>query len=43
MALNALAWRNDVNDASSAMGKGTTEKIVKVPGRNRTHELCNAI
>jgi len=31
------------NDSCLAMGKGTTEKIFRVLGRNQTHYLYNAV
>ena len=42
MALNAPICVNDENDAYLKMAKGNTEKIFRVPSRNRTHDLCNA-
>ena len=30
------------NDDCLAMGEGTIEKIFRVPGRVKTHDLCNA-
>ena len=32
---------NDVNDDCLAMGEKSTEKIFRVSGRNRTHNLHN--
>ena len=37
-------FRNDtyfVSDSYLATGEGTTEKIFRVPDRNRTQDLCN--
>ena len=33
---------NNVSDDCLALGEGITEKIFRVPGRNRTHDLSNA-
>ena len=33
---------NDVNDGCLAMGGGTTERRFRFPGRNSSHDLCNA-
>ena len=31
-----------LNDGCLAMGGQTIEKIFRIPGRNQTHDLCNA-